>query len=93
MAATAAAAQAWCWIFPPTPRWERLLITTWCCANSFVSGYHARLRWDGTSWWLEDLGSRNGTFVNGKPCAPYRPEAVSTGDNIQLGDMSLQLYE
>jgi hypothetical protein len=30
-----------------------------------VSKCHARLQWSGSGWRLEDLGSKNGTFVNG----------------------------
>jgi transcriptional regulator with GAF, ATPase, and Fis domain len=30
-----------------------------------VSKCHARLSWSGTGWRMEDLGSKNGTFVNG----------------------------
>ena len=29
-----------------------------------VSRRHARLIWRDRGWWLEDLGSKNGTFVN-----------------------------
>ena len=32
--------------------------------DNFISSYHARLRWDGARWWVEDLDSKNGTFVN-----------------------------
>src|SRR5512136_2488961 len=32
--------------------------------DRFVSGQHARLRWDGASWWVDDLNSTNGTFIN-----------------------------
>src|SRR5581483_829410 len=32
---------------------------------SSVSSHHATLRWDGRCWSVVDLGSRNGTFVNG----------------------------
>ena len=31
-----------------------------------VSRRHARIQWDGKSHWLEDLGSTNGTFLNGR---------------------------
>jgi pSer/pThr/pTyr-binding forkhead associated (FHA) protein len=31
-----------------------------------VSREHARIQWDGRGWWLEDLKSTNGTFVNGE---------------------------
>jgi transcriptional regulator with GAF, ATPase, and Fis domain len=32
-----------------------------------VSKLHARVQWDGEGWRLEDLGSKNGTSVNGAP--------------------------
>ena len=30
-----------------------------------VSRQHAKITWDGVSYWIEDLKSTNGTFVNG----------------------------
>ena len=41
-----------------------------------VSNEHASLRWRGTSWELRDLGSRNGTYVNGTRLQP--------GDGVTL---------
>src|SRR5687768_10671759 len=32
-----------------------------------LSRQHAELRWSGESWSVRDLGSHNGTFVDGKP--------------------------
>ncbi len=61
--------------------------------DPYISNHHARLRFDGSAWWLEDLGSRNGTVVDGKRCLPYQPMAVRPGSNIQFGDMVLQLFE
>lgn len=49
-----------------------------------VSRHHARLvREDSDCWLLEDLGSTNGTFVNGAQIAKKR---VSLNDVIKLGD-------
>ncbi len=62
-------------------------------SDPFVSGHHARLRYDGSTWWLEDLGSRNGTMLDGRRVVPYRPEAINPGASIQLGDVVLQLTE
>src|SRR6516225_4266548 len=31
-----------------------------------VSAVHAELRWTGVGWELKDLGSRNGTFLDGR---------------------------
>jgi pSer/pThr/pTyr-binding forkhead associated (FHA) protein len=53
-----------------------------------VSHHHARLeRYDG-EWWLSDLGSRNGTFLNGIPIS--KPVPVADGDVITLGQLGLK---
>ena len=36
-----------------------------CGADNGVSRRHAQLTTDGSRWWVEDLGSSNGTFVAG----------------------------
>lgn len=61
--------------------------------DRFVSTRHARLWWDGIEWWLEDLGSRNGTLINGRPSPAHRPQAVPFGATVQIGDMVLELVE
>jgi hypothetical protein len=61
--------------------------------DPYISGKHARLRWDGVGWWIEDLGSRNGTFLNGSQVPPNTPQSVSPGAWIQVGGMSLTLLE
>ncbi|WP_435020879.1 FHA domain-containing protein [Tundrisphaera sp. TA3] len=48
-----------------------------------VSGRHCRLRFDGRGYTLEDLGSTNGTYVNGSRIAG--PVAVTRADAITLG--------
>ncbi|MCA9671127.1 MAG: FHA domain-containing protein [Myxococcales bacterium] len=56
-----------------------------------ISRAHARLarRSDG-EWTVEDLGSRNGTFLNGMPLE--RAERLRAGDQIQLGTESLLAF-
>ena len=53
-----------------------------------ISRQHARLRIDGQSMLIEDLRSRNGTFLNGE-----RVESADlrVGDEIRLGDTTLRL--
>lgn len=36
-----------------------------CYNNGFVSSEHAKLYYDGEGWSIEDLNSKNGTYVNG----------------------------
>ena len=57
--------------------------------DSFVSGEHALLEWRDTQWWLEDLGSRNGTQLNGVRLSD--PTVISAGDIIMIGDIRFKL--
>ena len=56
-----------------------------------ISRRHARiLKREGTVV-VEDLGSINGTFINGKRLAPYLPETLVSGDNLQLGRLLIEV--
>lgn len=57
--------------------------------DEFVSGQHARLWRDGDDWVVADLGSTNGTFVNGIPAGDGT--ALGTGDVLQCGRVRLRL--
>jgi FHA domain len=53
-------------------------------ADEFASSHHARVepRRDGV--WIEDVGSTNGTFVNGAKLS--RPRRLDPGDIIRVGE-------
>ena len=53
--------------------------------DAAVSGRHCRLSAEGGKFMLEDLGSTNGTFVNGHRLESNRPFFVSPQDEITLG--------
>ncbi len=53
-----------------------------------VSREHARIWWDGSRLWIEDLGSTNGTKVNGRGIARAELEA---GDTVEVGQYKLEL--
>ena len=61
--------------------------------DQFVSGHHARLRWDGATWWIEDLNSTNGTFVNQQRIVPGASQPVPGGAVVQVGDMTFEMVE
>jgi len=63
------------------------------CDDRFASGRHARLHWDGKRWLITDLGSTNGTFVDGQRCSPHKETLVPTGATLQIGDAVFQLLE
>jgi hypothetical protein len=50
-----------------------------------VSGEHAVLRWTGREWELHDLGSRNGTSVDGRRLAAGERVTISLGAVIAFG--------
>ena len=50
-----------------------------------VSGEHARLAFLGGAWHVRDLGSRNGTFVNGARVDPGAPRPLAVGDALGFG--------
>lgn len=55
----------------------------------FVSGRHARFSPMGDDLMLEDLGSTNGTTVNGSPV--INPVPVRPGDVVGIGDVNIRV--
>ena len=66
-------------------------------AEPTISRAHAAIGFDGVGFFVEDLGSTNGTAVNGKredaPVDGRRAPRVmlNTGDEIQLGKLLLKV--
>ena len=56
-----------------------------------VSRKHARLVWDGENFTAEDLGSTNGTFVNGKRITTAH--VLQIGDTVAFGENIALSYE
>jgi pSer/pThr/pTyr-binding forkhead associated (FHA) protein len=52
--------------------------------DTFASSSHARLVTQGDVIVLEDLGSTNGTYLNGEPLRG--PQPLHVGDSIRIGD-------
>jgi len=50
-----------------------------------VSRVHADIRVEGDSYYLEDVGSSNGTYVNNLPLHPGDRHRLRPGDRISLG--------
>jgi hypothetical protein len=57
--------------------------------DDFVSTTHAALTYRGRAWYVEDLGSTNGTYVNGSQVDGLSP--IAFGDEVQIGQVRLRL--
>jgi pSer/pThr/pTyr-binding forkhead associated (FHA) protein len=56
-----------------------------------VSRRHCRIYEDDGEFFVEDLGSANGTFLDGERLTPYLPHALSDGEVLQLGRVELEI--
>lgn len=56
--------------------------------QGYVSGNHARLQYNACGQFeVVDLGSTNGTFVNGQQLAPNIPRVVNVGDIVKFANL------
>jgi pSer/pThr/pTyr-binding forkhead associated (FHA) protein len=58
-------------------------------AEPTISRQHAAIEWDGEGYTLQDLGSTNGSRVNGRRETRAR---LRDGDEIELGRLQLRLH-
>lgn len=59
-----------------------------CLEDPLISAHHARVSFAGGQWLVEDIGSRNGTLINGLRLEG--PVALASGDILGLGGLSLR---
>ena len=52
-----------------------------------TSGHHARVERRGETFWIVDLGSTNGTLVNGEP---IQEKELNNGDRVTIGQNAVQ---
>lgn len=62
-----------------------------CLSGRAISRHHARVVRQGTAWFVEDLDSSNGTYLNGKRLRPHAPAPFNERDTLQLGPYVLAL--
>lgn len=55
-------------------------------ADSKLSGKHCIVEWDGQDLYLKDIGSTNGTSLNGSPIKPYTWHRLTHNIKVRLGE-------
>ena len=58
-------------------------------SDDFASGRHARVYRDGDGWFVDDLGSTNGTFIGDQPIGQHVP--LREGSRIRIGQTVLEV--
>ncbi len=67
-------------------------LTPYGAAGKGVSRQHAKIIARNDELFIEDMGSVNGTFLNGHRIDPYQALPLNSGDVVQLGTLVLQVY-
>lgn len=57
--------------------------------DTYASQFHARIFPQDGTWFVEDLGSTNGTFLNQRKVTA--PSEVRSGDQVRIGTTTLEL--
>lgn len=60
--------------------------------DAHVSHRHAQISCDSEGYYIADLGSRNGTALNGRQLRPHQPERLRDGDRINLGQVRTLVF-
>ena len=58
-------------------------------SESFISGEHTRIWYRNNTWYVQDAGSTNGTFLNNQPAREALPARI--GDIVQVGFIRFKL--
>lgn len=59
--------------------------------DNFISGEHTRMWYRNGTWYVQDAGSRNGTYLNNQPAVEPLPARI--GDIVQVGYIRFKLAQ
>lgn len=59
--------------------------------NNAISRLHCKISYQNNAYYITDLGSANGTFVNKTRISPQHPELIKSGDVIRLANSDFKV--
>ena len=60
--------------------------------SQVISRFHAVITFDGKKYYIEDMNSKNGTFVNGKRLEPYKKVKITPNDDISFANLTYEFF-
>ena len=61
--------------------------------HNTVSRHHAEIVYSNGQYLLRDLGSKNGTFLNGVPLEPYTQHILKQYDRVRIGMVMTYMFQ
>jgi DNA-binding response OmpR family regulator len=77
---------------PDKPNAHHVDLSRFQAIDLGVSRVHMVMQYKDGKFMIEDLGSVNGTFLNGRSIRPGKLEALSNADEIRLGQLRMYAY-
>jgi pSer/pThr/pTyr-binding forkhead associated (FHA) protein len=66
-------------------------LTAYDAPSKGVSRLHAAIRRDQAGWWITDLDSSNGTWVNGQRLAPHQRYKLKGVNDVQFARLTFRI--
>ena len=77
---------------PSSPKQPDIDLTPFGALEKGVSRTHAAIERNEETLTLVDMGSSNGTHLNGQRLVPEQPRVLRDGDEIRLGKLTAHIY-
>jgi pSer/pThr/pTyr-binding forkhead associated (FHA) protein len=65
----------------------------YCLEKDVVSRFHAKITKEQEQYYITDLNSTNGTFVNQEPLQTYQKKEIKLGDEIAFANIRYQFLQ
>lgn len=63
----------------------------YCLEKDVISRYHAKITYEDNRYYITDLNSTNGTFINGEVLMTYQKKEIKIGDEIAFANIKYRI--